>query len=86
MGKEMIHAGFTDVRVEEMALSLEFPSAEDCTQYLMDVSPEFAALLSDKAGQLAEYRQRLAEKLRQYVIGDGSVRIPNVTICAVGWR
>lgn len=85
--KEMIHAGFTDVRVEEMTLILELPSAEDCTQYLMDVSPEFAALLSGRSsGQREEYRQRLAGKLRPYVMVDGSVRVPNVTICGVGRR
>jgi enediyne biosynthesis protein CalE5 len=85
--KEMIHAGFTDVRVEEMTLTLELPSAEDCTQYLMDVSPEFATLLSAKSsGQQDAYRQRLAEKLRPYVMVEGSVRVPNVTICAAGRR
>jgi ubiquinone/menaquinone biosynthesis C-methylase UbiE len=85
--KEMIHAGFTDVRVEAMTLTLEFSSAEECNQYLMDVSPEHAALLSDRSpGQQADYRQRLAERLRQHVIADGSVRIPNVTLCAVGRR
>lgn len=85
--KEMIHAGFADVRVEEMTMALEFSSAEECTQYLMDVSPEFSALLCDKSpAQQAEYQQRLAGKLRQYVMIDGSVRIPNVTICAVGRR
>ena len=85
--KDMVHAGFSDVRVEEMTLTLEWPSTEDCTQYLMDVSPVLAALLSDKpSGQQAEYRQRLAEKLRQYLTNDGIVRIPNVTICAVGRR
>lgn len=83
--QEMINAGFTDVHTEEMALTLEFPSAEECAQYFMDVSPELVALLSDKSsGQQAEYRQRLAERLRHYVIVDGSVQIPNVTICAVG--
>jgi len=83
--QEMIDAGFADVHAEEMALTLEFPSTEECTQYLMDVSPELAALFSDKSsGQQADYRQRLAEKLGQYVMVDGSVRIPNVTICAVG--
>jgi ubiquinone/menaquinone biosynthesis C-methylase UbiE len=85
--KEMIHAGFTDVRVEEMTLILELPSAEDCTQYLMDVSPEFATLLSGKSsGQQEEYRQKLAGKLQPYVMVDGRVRVPNVTICAVGRR
>lgn len=83
--KDMIRAGFADVRVEEMALALEFPSAEDCTRYLTDVSPELAALLAGKSsGQQAEYRRRLAGKLRQYVAVDGGVRIPNVTLCAVG--
>jgi ubiquinone/menaquinone biosynthesis C-methylase UbiE len=85
--KEMIQAGFTDVRVEAMTLTLEFPSAEDCTRYLMDVSPEFSALLSGKSSaQQAEFQQRLAGKLCQYVMADGRVRIPNVTICAVGRR
>jgi ubiquinone/menaquinone biosynthesis C-methylase UbiE len=85
--KEMIQAGFTDVRTEEMTLTLEFPSTEDCTQYLMDVSPELAALFSDSSsGQRADYRQRLAENLGQFVMVDGSVRIQNVTICAAGRR
>jgi ubiquinone/menaquinone biosynthesis C-methylase UbiE len=85
--REMFHAGFTEVHAEEMTLVLEFPSTDAFTQYLRDVSPELAALLSDKSSaQEAEYRQRLAEKLRPYVMADGSVRIPNVTICAVGRR
>lgn len=85
--KEMIHAGFKDVHVEEMTLALVFLSTQDCTQYLVDVSPDLAALLSDKSsGQQAEYRHSLAEQLRPYVTADGSVRIPNVTICAAGRR
>jgi ubiquinone/menaquinone biosynthesis C-methylase UbiE len=85
--KEMIDAGFTDVRLEEMTLTLELPSAEDCAQYLADVSPEFLALLSSKSsGQQAEFRQRLAEALCQYTIVDGRVRVHNTTICAVGRR
>jgi ubiquinone/menaquinone biosynthesis C-methylase UbiE len=87
LGNQMIRAGFSDVRVEEVALTLAFASTDDCTQYLMDVSPAFAALLSDKSpGQQAEYRHRLAERIQQYVTADGSVRIPNVTLCAAGRR
>lgn len=85
--KEMIDAGFSDVRTEEVALTLAFASTDDCTQYLMDVSPGFASLLSDKSsGRQAEYRRRLAEKLQQYVTADGGVRIPNVALCAAGRR
>lgn len=85
--EDMGRAGFTDVRLEEMTPALEFPYTEACTQYLQDVSPALATSLSDKSSEeQAEYRQRLAEKLRQYALVDGSVRIPNVTICAVGRR
>jgi ubiquinone/menaquinone biosynthesis C-methylase UbiE len=83
----LAHAGFSDVRTEALTLTLEFASTEDCTQYLTDVSPVFADLLSGKSAvQQAEYRRRLAGKLQQYVTAAGDVRIPNVTICAVGRR
>jgi hypothetical protein len=36
--------------------------------------------------QHAEYRRRVAERLQQYVTTEGGVRIPNVTVCAVGRR
>jgi SAM-dependent methyltransferase len=81
----MRRSGFSDVRVEDVPLSLEFASTEDCIQYLLDVSPTFAVLLSDKPlGQQAQYRHRLAERLQPYVQAQGRVRIPNVTRCAVG--
>lgn len=82
---EMIHAGFKGVRVEEMTLALEFAKTGDCIQYLIDVSPELAAQLSARSpGEQAEYRKRLAERLRAFVATDGSVRIHNVTIAAAG--
>lgn len=85
LGKQMTCAGFSDVRLEEMTLTLSFASADDCISYLLDVSPDFAALLSGKGpSQQAEYRHRLAEKVRRYMTTDGSVRIPNVTLCAAG--
>jgi hypothetical protein len=85
--EEMIRAGFRDIRIEEMTLALDFPTAQDCVQYLVDVSPELAALLSARSfRERAEYRHRLADKLRQFVATDGGVRIPNVTNCAVGRR
>ena len=83
----MMHAGFRDVRVEEMTLALDFPAAGHCVQYLVDVSPDLAALLSARSsGEQAEYRRSVAGRLRQFAATDGSVRIPNVTNCAVGRR
>ncbi|GAB3035570.1 class I SAM-dependent methyltransferase [Bowmanella dokdonensis] len=85
LDKKLIQAGFKDVRIEEITLILTFPSAQNCIEYLMDVSPELAALLANQSsGQQAEYRRRLAEKLRPYVTSEGGVQIPNVTFCAAG--
>ena len=67
------------------ALSLEFASADDCTRYLVEVSPAFAELLSDKSPtQRVEFRHRLTERLQPYVQADGRVRIADVTVCVVG--
>jgi enediyne biosynthesis protein CalE5 len=85
--RTMTHVGYADVRAEKMAVILEFPSIEEFTRYLMDVSPELAALLSDQpSGRQEEYLQGLAEEVRQRVTVDGSVRVQNITICAVGRR
>jgi ubiquinone/menaquinone biosynthesis C-methylase UbiE len=85
--EEMTRARFRDIRVEELTLALDFPTAEDCIRYLMDVSPELAALLSARSsGERAEYRQSLADRLRQFATTDGGIRIPNVTNCAAGRR
>ncbi|MCF7220743.1 class I SAM-dependent methyltransferase [Marilutibacter chinensis] len=85
--KAMIHAGFADVRAEPVELTLEWASTDECTQYVLDVSPDLAALFLDRpSGQRTEYRRRLAEGLRPYLSADGSVRIPNTTICAAGRR
>jgi ubiquinone/menaquinone biosynthesis C-methylase UbiE len=81
----MVHAGFGHVRIEEMTLALRFAAADDCIQYLMDVSPDFAALLSSGTpGEQAEYRRSVAGRFRHFAAADGSIRIPNVTICAAG--
>lgn len=83
----MIHAGFTDVRAEKMTVTLELPSAEAFTQYLMDVSPVLAALLADQPSRRqTEYRQRVAEEFLRYARVDGSFRTQNVTSCVVGRR
>ena len=84
---QMLRAGFRDVCVEEMTLALDFPTAEDCIQYLVDVSPDLGALfLARSSPEQAEYRHRLADELRQFVTHDGGIRVPNVTNCAAGRR
>lgn len=81
----MIRAGFADVRAEKLTVTLELPSTEAITQYLVDVSPVVAALLSDQPPmQQKEYQYLLAQEFRRYATGDGRFRVHNVSICAVG--
>ena len=81
----MIRAGFADVRAEKLTVTLELASAEAFTQYLVDVSPVVAALLSDQPPmRQKEYQYLLAQEFRRYAAIDGSFRVHNVTICAVG--
>ena len=81
----MIRAGFADVRAEKLTVTLELASAEAFTQYLVDVSPVVAALLSDEPPmRQKEYQCLLAQEFRRYAAVDGSFRVHNVTICAVG--
>ena len=81
----MIRAGFADVRAEKLTVTLELASTEAFTEYLVDVSPVVAALLSDQPlTRQKEYQSVLAQEFRRDAAADGSVRIPSVCICAVG--
>lgn len=87
LAKAMTHAGFADVRTERRGLTLEWACADACTQYVLDVSPDLMALFLDRpSAQRVEYRRRLADRLGPYLTADGRVRIPNLTVCAVGRR
>ncbi|MES2521365.1 MAG: class I SAM-dependent methyltransferase [Gemmatimonadota bacterium] len=84
LADDLRRAGFSDVRTESMTVTMTWNSADDCVQYLLDVSLDLADVLSGQSSaQHADYRQRLAARLQQYVAADGSVCIPNITICGV---
>lgn len=81
----MTRAGFFDVRTEKLTVILELPSTEAFTQYLVDVSPVVAALLSGQPPmRQKEYQHLLAQEFQRYATGDGRFRVQNVSICAVG--
>lgn len=79
--------GFTSVHTEVMTIRFAWPSVADCAQYLRDVSPDLRArVTAQSAMRQAAYWRELADRLAPYVTADGSVQIPNVTICGVGRR
>ena len=85
--KALAQAGFTDVRAELLPVVFIFQSAAAFIEYAKDLSaPLLSVLVNQPAEQQAEYWQKLAEDVQQYAAADGSLRIPNTAICAVGRR
>lgn len=83
--RDLLHAGFSQVHMERVAMTLEFASTDDCTRYLRDVSPDLATSLSRMtSAQQAQFGQSLARRLREFRTPPGNVVIPNVTLCALG--
>lgn len=81
----MSHAGFADVRAEKRTVTLEFASAEAFTQYLVDVSPVVAGLISDQpSARQEEYKTLLTQAYGRYAESDGRFRVHNVCTCVVG--
>ena len=85
--QEMTQSGFTEIHSEALTFPVEFASVEAYIQFISEVpAPIVAMLASQPEARKAEFRHSIAEAFRQYTLPDGSLRIPNSTICAVGRR
>ena len=79
--------GFTDVRSERLTLTFEFKSAEEYARRPRDIAAPLIALLADHSTERqAEVWRAIEDAARQYAMADGSIRMPNETICVVGRR
>lgn len=87
MQQTFVDCGFSDVRSEPLTLDLEYASGEEYAEFLKDVVAAVTMLL---AGQSAERQteiwQAIADAARQYAIADGTIHMPNETVCLVGRR
>jgi ubiquinone/menaquinone biosynthesis C-methylase UbiE len=83
--QDLLHAGFSRIHMEDQTLMLTFASPDECAEYLWDVSPELARLLSRlSSAQQATFGRRLAQRLEPFQAPNGQVVITNVTLCAAG--
>jgi ubiquinone/menaquinone biosynthesis C-methylase UbiE len=79
-------AGFTEVQSEEVEVVFEFSSIEQFTQFRYDVSAPLRAALARCTPEVREQIHRAtAEAAAAYRRADGSIRLPNESIC-VGAR
>ena len=79
-------AGFADVRSEGMTVTMEWPSFEVYLSFLRDVGPLTTTLAEQPIERQERVWKAIADAAGQYTAADGSVRMPNQTICVVGRR
>ena len=76
-------AGFTAVRIEEVAVQWRFRDLDEYQRWLMDVSASLALVIRGLPAEEAKaLRSRLAEALAQFAV-DGGYELPGVALCAV---
>jgi SAM-dependent methyltransferase len=80
----LCEAGFSDVRVDRVSMTLELASADEYLQVFSDVAWKArVAALSD--GDHARLREAIAEAVRPHIVG-GRVRLVASSLCAAGTR
>ena len=76
-------AGFTAVRIEEVAVRWRFRDLDEYQRWLMDVSASLALVIRGLPAEEAKaLRSHLAEALAQFAV-DGGYELPGVALCAV---
>ena len=85
--KALADAGFSDIRIERMTVTIEFPSASVYTDFIQDVvAPVRAMLASQPEEKQAEAWRAIADAAGQFAGADGVVPMPNETILVAARR
>jgi SAM-dependent methyltransferase len=80
-------AGFSKVRTERLAVTLEMASVEEFVRFRLDISAPIRAMVADQTPERQEeIRRAIAAAMRPYVAADGTVRVENEAILVVGQR
>ncbi len=75
--------GFGEIRVEELAVAFEPPSAEAWWEHQLDVSPSLAeALAGARPDARDAVRAAVGERLAEFARPDGSLRLPGLALVA----
>ena len=83
----LTQAGFSDVHSEWLTLTFAFASAGEYVRRSQEVAAPLIAMLPDRPTERqAEVWRAIEEAANQYAKADGSISMPNETICIVGRR
>ena len=82
-----VASGFTGVTTEHKVMTLELPSCQDYANFTLDVAGPLAAAIAQQPPEIqAKIRHDLEQAATQYASADGSISMPNETICVSGTK
>ncbi len=82
-----IQAGFVEISVEPLAITVEYPSAEVYFDERLATSVPFRKAVAGASAEQQEEIRRIAEaELEPFRAAEGGFRIPNEALCVVGRR
>jgi len=85
--RDLRQAGFTDVRIEPVTVTFEWPSADAYTRMRQDTAAVTVALLSqltpERRAQVLNY---ITDAARRYTTPQGTIQMPNLSPCGLARR
>jgi len=80
-------AGFSDVLTEEMTVIIELPSADTFVEMFRDTARAVTTMVAEQPAKQQEIIWgQVTAGIQQFATDEGSIRLPNQTICAVGTK
>ena len=77
--------GFSDVEVEETEVTFEWQSPEEFTAFIREIAPPITAMIDPHPQDVQdETWEAITEAIRQAAMDDGTVKLSNLVLLAVG--
>ena len=78
-------AGFSDVEVEEADVTFDWKSPEEFTTFVKEIAPPISAMIAPHPQEVQdETWAAITEAVRGAAASDGTVRLSNLVLLAVG--
>ena len=85
LGGLLESGGFSDVKVEEATVTYELGSPEEFTTFIREIAPPITAIIEPHPQQVQdETWAAITEATREVAADDGTVRLSNLALLAVG--
>jgi SAM-dependent methyltransferase len=77
--------GFSEVRTEDVQVTMEWESPEEFTTFVKDIAPPIRAIIDPHPEEVQdETWQAITDAIRQQAGDDGTVKLTNLVLMAVG--